>query len=126
MARIDFDWTQGSPEQIARTILGMVEAAPSVAEEVTQNEASRAEAHMKVSAPWNDRTTNARSGLSTAVERTGPSITMYLYGTMDYTPYLELGTRRMGKYPIIVPTQRLWRRTLADEVGRELMELFRV
>ena len=125
MARMGFNWTQGSPEQIARTILGMVEAEPSVAEEVTQGEASRAEAHMKDNAPWNDRTGNARSGLSTAVERNGHTITMYLYGTMDYQPYLELGTRYMGKYPIIVPTQRLWRRTLADEVGRELMELFR-
>lgn len=126
MARVDFNWTQGSPEQIAQVIQGMVEAAPAVAEEVTQIEADRAEDHMKANAPWNDRTSNARSGLSTAVERTGTTVTMYLYGTVPYQPYLELGTRRMGSYPIIVPTQRLWRRTLADEVGRELMELFRV
>lgn len=125
MAGMRFSWTQGSPEEIARTIHGLATAAPGVVADITASEALRAEAHMKDTAPWRDQTGNARSGLFSASEGTATGSIMALGGTVDYMPYLEVGTRRMSPRAVIVPTWRMWQRTLADQVGRGLMELFR-
>lgn len=104
----------------------MASRAPQVVADVTASEASRAEAHMKDNAPWSDRTGNARQGLFGTSEATSSGAIMALGHTEEYGPYLELGKGRMKKkYAIIVPTWRKWKRTLADEAGKALMELFR-
>ena len=61
-----------------------------------------AEAYMKQNAPWTDRTGNARSGLKSEVEVKTNHVTVYLYHTMPYGPWLEI--RWSGKYQIINPT----------------------
>lgn len=63
------------------------------------------EEHMKHNAPWTDRTTNARNGLSAkAAKLAGAIWGIILSHTVDYGLYLELGTKNMRARPIIQPT----------------------
>ena len=66
----------------------------------------RIESHMKQKAPWHDRTTNARNGLTAFAAKTSTagSFAILLVTTVTYGLYLELGTRFMHARPIIVPT----------------------
>jgi hypothetical protein len=68
--------------------------------------APQAEAHMKDNAPWTDRTSNARNGLSTEVVIEANRVTILLFHTVPYGPYLEL--RWSGRYQIINPTIELF------------------
>lgn len=70
---------------------------------VLKNYDSRIEAFMKVSAPWTDRTGNARAGMRAEYEgeRFGPHY-IRLWGSMPYNIWLEV--RFAGKYAIILPT----------------------
>lgn len=124
MANMNFSWIHGSPEQLARMIHSFANQVPNVVADIASSEASRAEAHMKETARWTDRTANARQGLFGASEQTATGARVVLGGTMDYQPYLELGTRRMAPRAIIAPTQRMFAPILAREVGLGLMEMF--
>jgi HK97 gp10 family phage protein len=65
----------------------------------------RVEAHMKHSAPWTDRTSNARNGLKAEAHKVDSMSAMILltHG-VTYGIYLEEGTRNMAARPIIRPT----------------------
>lgn len=119
-----FTWTDGSPDQIADVIRALARQAPNVVADIATSEASRAEAWMKDNAPWTDRTSNARSGLFGRSERSGNVITVTLGHTVEYGPYLELGTYKMTPRRIVIPAHRLWRYKLPEQVGRGLMEMF--
>lgn len=72
---------------------------------------------MKTQAPWTDRTTNARSGLSATPDHEGSGAigftkhTITFAHAMDYGIWLEIANG--GKYQIIMPT--------VLEVGKEIM-----
>lgn len=79
------------------------------------------EAYMKHNAPWTDRTTNARNGLSATAQRSGSANTfaIVLSHSVDYGIYLELGTENMAARPIIMPTIRIY----APKVIKTLVKL---
>lgn len=63
-------------------------------------------AYAKETAPWTDRTGNARSGLRTEVEWIPKvSYSMFLFHTMSYGIWLEI--RWGGKYAVILPTLKV-------------------
>lgn len=65
----------------------------------------RAESHMKQKAPWKDRTTNARNGLSAKAVKLGAGVyAIILSHAVTYGIFLERGTRKMKARPIIIPT----------------------
>lgn len=77
---------------------------------------------MRASAPWEDRTGNARSGLFTVVEKQSLDVTIIWlsHGTsIDYGKWLEISNE--GKYAVIMPTVQKW----APEIKRLLEELFK-
>jgi hypothetical protein len=76
-----------------------------------QRMAPEVENYMKINAPWEDQTSNARNGLAARAYRDGKEIGIVLYGQVDYQIWLE--TRWDGRYAIIQPT--------IDEMGPEVM-----
>jgi hypothetical protein len=80
---------------------------------------------MKAGAPWNDRTTHARQGLTGKADGTD----IYLFGIMFYNPYLELGTEnedgseRMAARPIIEPTMMATAPEYFSDAGELVMAL---
>lgn len=63
-------------------------------------------AHMKSTAPWTDRTSNARNGLDGIVFKQGSRWVMNLFGRASYQIWLEI--KNSGKYAIIAPTIVEW------------------
>lgn len=61
----------------------------------------RVEAYARTSAPWTDRTGNARSGLTGTVAVAEGLVLIYLAHTVEYGIYLELA--RGGTYAVIWP-----------------------
>jgi hypothetical protein len=64
--------------------------------------ASRVESYAKENAPWEDRTGDAREGLTAKGQQRLFEYRIILYHTVDYGIWLEV--RWGGKYAIIVPT----------------------
>jgi hypothetical protein len=77
-----------------KTIYAANLAAQSMAPEV--------ENYMKINAPWQDQTSNARNGLAARAYRDQDEIGIVLYHQVTYGIWLE--TRFGGKYAIINPT----------------------
>lgn len=73
--------------------------------------ATRATAFARQSAPWTDRTTNARNGLFAKAERDRPRYRIVVGHSVPYGIWLE--TRWSGRYRVIVPT--------VDHESKELM-----
>lgn len=59
--------------------------------------------YMKANAPWQNRTGNARAGLSSNANVSGSAVSLTAYHTVPYGGFLETGTSRMSAYPIIGP-----------------------
>lgn len=78
--------------------------------------AARGERAMKANAPWSDRTSNARQGLFGESEETADGAVIVLGGTVEYQPYLELGTSRMAPRPIILPTAQVTQREVSEDM----------
>lgn len=68
----------------------------------TQSMAPRVESHMKLNAPWDDQTGNARNGLAARAYQERKEYGILLYHQVPYGIWLE--TRWSGKYAIIQPT----------------------
>jgi len=84
-----------------------------------ENIAARMEAHMKATAPWQDRTGAARASLHAEAGQPGPDAWEILFGFgawIAYGIYLEEGTRTMEAYPVLGPTRDLF----AVEIMRAL------
>lgn len=53
--------------------------------------------------PWTDRTNKARLGLKGRYVMDNVTLTIYLIHTVKYGLYLELGTKNMDPYAVILP-----------------------
>ncbi len=60
------------------------------------------EGFMRSNAPWTDRTTNARNGLTAKAISEGHRHVIVCFHQMPYGPWLEVSND--GKYRIIIPT----------------------
>ncbi len=99
---VKFEWIQHPEHSIAVQLRKLNSTTLNVAiETLALAWAKKAERFAKQHRPWNDQTTHARDSLY------GDAIGTTIYvGTVnkDYGLYLELGTRKMRAYPIILPT----------------------
>ena len=64
--------------------------------------AERLQQYARENAPWEDRTTDARQGLTASVDQSDDNIELTLAHTVDYGIWLEI--RWGGRYAIIIPT----------------------
>lgn len=76
--------------------------ANSAIDQVVEQYADQVQEYAQQHAPWDDRTGDARSGLTAEAGRSGFKHTITLYHTADYGLYLEV--RWSGRYAIIIPT----------------------
>lgn len=80
---------------------------------VVEYHAARGQSEMKMSAPWTDRTSAARNGLFTVVEKEGKgSYTIVFSHTVNYGIWLEV--KFSGRDAVIMPT--------IQKIGVDLME----
>lgn len=87
-----------------KTLPGVVNRAAAFA---LQKNAAPAENWMKSNAPWTDRTTNARNGLSARYAGSSGGVhVMVLFHTVDYGIWLEVAHE--GRYRIIDPALQEW------------------
>lgn len=70
--------------------------------DVMREYAKEMEDYMKANAPWEDRTGDARDGLTAVMEEDPIRPTIHLYHTVSYGLWLEI--RWNGLYAIIMPT----------------------
>jgi hypothetical protein len=78
--------------------------------------ATAAEQYMKDNAPWTDRTGAARNGLGSQVVVNRNFVSVVLYHSVPYGPFLEL--RWDGKYAIIEPTMAAAGPLFVEMIGR--------
>lgn len=79
--------------------------------EIMHHYADEIETYAQDNAPWEDRTGEARDGLTTAVQEEGTDIELVLYNESEHGIWLEIAMS--GKYQIIMPT--------LDHYGPEIM-----
>jgi len=95
---LDFD-----TDPLGRNLSTLDDKVDGAVHAVMSYQATKAESHMKTTAPWTDRTGNARSGLRTEVgwvPRKSHSIR--LFHSVPYGIFLE--ARWAGRYAVIIPT----------------------
>lgn len=96
---------QGSPEQLETAALAYLERIDDRIGQAIGQITELIQSEARASAPWTDRSGDARAGLSAAglVDLAARDIvTIYLFHTVEYGPFLERA--RGGKYAVIMPT----------------------
>jgi hypothetical protein len=81
----------------------------------TKGFAARVEQYAKENAPWDDRTGDARMGLTAIGEQRLVYYSITLFHTVEYGLWLEV--RWDGKYAIIVPTLEVMGPRLMEELA---------
>jgi hypothetical protein len=71
-------------------------------EEIVEQVAEEVQDYAQQNAPWEDRTGEARDGLTAESFEDGGILTIVLYHTVEYGVWLEV--RNSGEYAIIIPT----------------------
>lgn len=82
------------------------EVAVEGAEATLEFYADQIEEWMRENAPWDDRSGEARDGLTAEVDRHRMQAALYVYHTVDYGIWLEV--RWNGKYAILTPAVEHW------------------
>ena len=123
MAGLNIGWTQ-PPTIIAGNIRSRRERAGSVLLALCQSHGGRLESRVKSGSRWNDRTGNARQGIGNQVQASGDVIEIVIYHTMDYGPYLELGTSRMPKLGVMDHEIQVTAAEVTTDAARVVKGLF--
>ncbi len=93
----------GSAE-VNRNLRLAIERRKAALYALSQRYAAQMEAHAKINAGWQDRTSMARRGLFGYSMQRDQSLITRIAHTMDYGVYLELANQ--GRYAILMPTVR--------------------
>jgi len=99
---------------LAEADVEVVEQAKELLEEVARKSLDYA----KANAPWEDRTGDARNGLSVNVDGDSGMLYMQLYHTVEYGLWLEV--IQSGNFSIIMPTLQDYSLPLLEELHAQL------
>jgi hypothetical protein len=105
MAGSGFTWTKPPSAELIPGVLDYGEKVNVAIRAVAEYIAQKTQAEMRQSAPWEDRTGNARTGLFSVVDEASKDlVTIWLsHGhTVYYGVFLELAHGK--KYAVIMPT----------------------
>lgn len=107
MAGVSLRWTAQDPATMARAIeFAEIKLARSVDQQMSSL-AGEGRAWMQANAPWNDRTGNARRGLTGEYSSEGTTYRVTFAHTVKYGKFLEKGTRFMRRFMVIDPAMRV-------------------
>lgn len=103
---MSFQWLGQTPQQMGvQLVAGYTEAIRVAVRGILASYEPRIEAYLKLEAPWQDRTGNARQALSAELDelaiQTAILFTMNMNHGMDYGKYLEFSNA--GRYAILAP-----------------------
>lgn len=90
------------PSTLATQVEGFARRLLSALAAVGQLIAAQLEATARANAPWTDRTTQARRGLTAISIASADALHVYLFHAADHGKWLEIA--RGGPYKIIMPT----------------------
>lgn len=90
------------------------------AQQAFEDAADEILAYAQATAPWSDRTGDARSGLDVSVETAGNEVILTLFHTVEYGQWLE--TIQNGEFAIIMPTLELYAPIVFGRVGATVDE----
>lgn len=105
--------SKGMANFVPKTGTMMAEEAQDFAAELVE--------YAQQNAPWQDRTGEARAGLSSEVEIENEVLNISLFHTVSYGLWLEI--RWGGKYAIIIPTVEQMGARLFDRFTNKLSEI---
>lgn len=98
---VKLQWQRGARD-MGRKIATGPQQLHRAAVVITHRMAPEVENHMKLNAPWTDRTGNARNGLAARPYEEAESVGIVLYHQVSYGIFLEVSNA--GRYAIINPT----------------------
>ena len=81
-------------------------------------QSAKVQDHLRDSAPWTDRTGNARQGLFATSRRDGSGWVIVCYHTVPYGIWLEVA--HAGQYAVIVPSIQSEGRRIMQDLNRFL------
>lgn len=110
---MSFTWSGDLTEERIQQVGPAVKRAMVAAARRT---APLAESWMRQSAPWTDRTGNARSGLKATTVVSQNSVAVVLHHSVPYGIWLEV--RWSGKYAVIEPAIMKWSPYMMDLVAK--------
>jgi hypothetical protein len=117
---MQFKWTKAPSAELIPNLKKYQERAIAAVAATGEYWGAGCQNAMRQSAPWEDRTGNARGGLFSVTDREGATRTVvYLGHTVYYGVFLELAHGK--RYAVIMPTME---RKL-PELERMLAEIFR-
>lgn len=120
---VNVRWTQ-PPTIIGGNIRNRRDRAGNALLALCQSHGGRLETRTKANSRWNDRTGNARQGIGNQVQANGDRIEIVVYHTMEYGPYLELGTSRMPKLGVMDHEIQVTAAEVTTDAARVVKGLF--
>ena len=103
MVALRLDWSQGSPSQMIAELRRYEKNLLAALQDLGDALAAQLEAMAKDIAPWMDQTGAARQGLRAWCQASASGFVLTLVHSVFYGIFLELGTRKMGPRPAIMP-----------------------
>jgi hypothetical protein len=91
-----------------------------VVEDVFRESEEKVKVEAQSGAPWEDRTGDARAGISTRVDNTEGQVTLSLFHTVDYGKWLE--TIQNGRFAIIQRTLESNAKEIFGEATKRVRE----
>jgi hypothetical protein len=99
---MSFRWDVAPEQSLIPGLRAYEQKVRQAVEAVAQRISAQLAADAKANAAWRDQSGAARAGLASAVEVASDIVTIYLFHTVNYGPYLERS--RGGRYAVIMPS----------------------
>lgn len=112
-------WSGTTIEDMISAVENYSQDVLDAIEEVALYLAPILEGHAKLTAPWQDRTGNARQSLFAVVDVARDIVTLYLSHGMEYGLWLEV--RYAGRYAVILPTLQA-HYSMIDDMLQDIFE----
>ena len=120
---VDIEWTESDPDQLIDKLDSFERAMGNRAESAMQEATLRIQADAQRKVPVD--TGRLRSSIGQEVRSGRGSVTGIVGSNVEYAPFIELGTSRMGAQPYLRPALEENRRTIRRLVKQAVRQAVR-